>query len=386
MINRQTLQQILKSLKQFPVVGLIGSRQVGKTTLAKAIGSQKSGQSLYLDLEKPSDLAKLGDPELYLNRHARHLVIIDEVQRKPELFPVLRALIDDDRRAGRFLILGSASPTLIRQSSETLAGRIIYHELTPLLMTETLKKISKYETLWLRGGYPGSLLAKTELASYTWRQAFTSAYLERDLPQLGIRVPAASLRRFWQMLAHAHGQAWNASKMAQSMGISAPTVGHYLNILEDTFLIRRLHPFHSNLKKRLVKSPKVYFRDSGLLHTLLDIVDHEQLTGHPIIGFSWEGFVIEQILGILPKTWTSSFFRSSAGAEIDLVLTPPGRAPIAIEIKYSLSPTLSRGFHEGFADLHCKQGFIIYPGKTSYPMNHQITVLSLKEMLQSRLR
>jgi predicted AAA+ superfamily ATPase len=376
MVQRTLTRKILESLRHFPVVALIGSRQVGKTTLAGIIAKQ-SGVTVRLDLEVPSDLAKLNDPEFFLAQHMDDLVIIDEVQRKPELFPVLRAMVDKSGKNGGFLILGSASPHLIRQSSETLAGRIIYHELAPFSAFETGRESGDIMRLWLRGGYPRSFLAESDAVSMRWRRAFIKTYLERDIPQLGIRVPSVQLERFWQMLAHCHGEVWNASKIAESLSVSAPTINHWANILDDTFLIRRIRPYFVNLKKRLVKSPKIYLKDSGVLHSLLSISSLDQLFGHPSSGASWEGFVIEQIVTCLPEEWKWYYYRTHAGAEMDLVLLPPQGKPIGVEIKMSKSPVLSRGFHEALRDLDCKAGFCIYSGDEYYKMHKNIYALPL---------
>jgi hypothetical protein len=377
MISRALEKQIVTSLQNFPVVGILGSRQVGKTTLALEVRRHHPDTSVYLDLELPSDLSKIAEPELYLNQHRNSLVIIDEIQRMPTLFPILRALVDQDRKPGRFLILGSASPDMIKKSSESLAGRIIYHVLAPFQISELGQDDRVYWSLWLRGGYPLSYLAKTDESSFVWREAFIKTYLERDMPQLGIRVPALQMRRFWLMLAHSHGRLWNASQIAGSLGITAPTVRHYLDILEDTFIVRRLQPHLPNLKKRLVKSPKVYVRDSGLLHTLLNIRTTEGLLGNPYLGSSWEGFALEQVWNALPDDWPKYFYRTSAGAEIDLIVLPPGSAPIAFEMKYTGSPKLSRGYHIGFDDLRCRQGFVVYPGQEIYPLAKEVSALPI---------
>lgn len=381
MIKRNIQEAIERSLKKYPVVGMLGSRQVGKTTLANMIRDEIRKRVIYLDLELPSDLNKLQEPELYLGQFSSDtLVIIDEIQRMPSLFPLIRALVDKKRIQGQFLILGSASPELIRHSSESLAGRIIYHELTPFVLHEIgYKHILK---LWLRGGYPVSYLSENDDDSFSWRESFIKTYLERDIPQLGIHIPAVQLRRFWTMLAHSHGQLWNASQIANSMGISAPTVRNYLDILGDTFIVRQLQSYYLNIKKRLRKSPKVYIRDSGLLHTLLRVGSIENLQGHPSVGRSWEGFVIEQILGIIPKGWQAFFYRTGAGAEIDLLLINGKNEPIAIEIKYSASPTTSRGFWNAFNDLSCKKGFIIYPGEESYPLGKNVYTLPIKNIIK----
>ena len=378
MIIRRKKERIEKSLTKYPVVSILGSRQVGKTTLAKEIRKGIGRKVIYLDMELPSDLNKLSDPELYLSQFTDALVIIDEIQRMPSLFPLMRALIDKKRKSGRFLILGSASPELIRHSSESLAGRIIYHELTPFILPET--GYDKTQLLWLRGGYPGSFLAETNEDSIIWREAFMRTYLERDIPQLGIHVPAMQLRRFWTMLAHTHGQLWNASRIANSLGVSAPTAKKYLDILEETFIVRQMKPYHATIKKRLIKSPKVYIRDSGLLHALLGINSLEYLQAHPTAGSSWEGFIIEQIYGLIPEGREVFFYRTNAGAEIDLVLFDNRNRPIAVEIKYSLSPAVTKGFWNACEDLSCKRGYVIYPGKELYPMGKNLTALPAKDI------
>lgn len=377
MIPRIKEDQIFKSLRAFPVTAILGPRQVGKTTLARKLAKQSDASTIYLDLELPSDLNKLQSPELYLREHGDCLIIIDEIQRMPELFPLLRALVDQDRRPGRFLILGSASPDIIRQASESLAGRVIYHELSPLCLAETGPDALR--TLWLRGGYPDSFLAGSDLESWQWRQAFIATYLERDIPQLGVRIPAAHLGRFWNMLAHVNGQLWNASQIAASMGFSPTTIRHYLDVLEDTFIVRQLKPWFANTGKRLTKAPKVYLRDTGLLHSLLQLGSYELLMGHPGVGSSWEGFVIEQILATLPAGYQAFFYRTTAGAEIDLILKGSGN-PIAVEIKYSATPKLSKGFWLAFRDLNCCKGYVVYPGSDRYPIAESVEALPVTRL------
>jgi len=376
MIRRNLYEKIITALEQFPVVGIIGSRQTGKTTLAKLIRKTRL-HSVYLDLELPSDQNKLREPELYLSRHRDSLVIIDEIQRMPSLLPLIRALVDQNRVPGRFLILGSASPDMIRKSSESLAGRIVYHELPPFHLDEVGNGKDQATSLWIRGGYPNSYLAPDMASSLDWREAFIRTYLERDIPQLGIRVPASQLRNFWTMIAHQHAQLWNASQIANSLGVSAPTVRHYLSILEDTFLVRQLRPYHANLKKRLVKTPKVFIRDSGLLHSLLGIGSMDDLHGRPLVGHSWEGFVLEQIVTQLPPRWEAYFFRTTAGAEIDLILARSGRKPVAVEIKFSATPMISKGFRNARLDLQCSKAYVVYPGDEDYPMGNNTTALPL---------
>jgi len=375
MIKRILENDVLVSLEQFPAVGIIGSRQVGKTTLAMMIAEGRSGKAVYLDLERPSDLAKLGDAELYLRSVADSLVIIDEVQRKPDLFPVIRSLIDEQRRAGRFLILGSASPALLKQSSESLAGRIVYHELKPFDVREVGTSPQTIDRLWNRGGYPESFLAESDSASLKWREAFIQTYLERDIPNLGLHIPAVTLRRFWLMLAHCQGQLWNASKIASSLGVDSKTVRRYLDVLDDTFMVRQLQPLHTNVKKRLVKSPKVHLRDSGLLHALFAIQTHEQLLGHPAAGASWEGWCMEQVLSAVPPNTNACFYRTSAGAEIDLVLRFPGGPSVAVEAKFSLDPRPAKGFWSAIDDLQPARSFVVYPGAEFYPLGKDVWAL-----------
>ncbi|TXT51257.1 MAG: ATPase AAA [Spirochaetes bacterium] len=370
---------IVQAMAKNPVVALVGSRQVGKTTLAKVIASMDS-RSLYLDLEIPSDVNKFRDAELYLKEQQDRLVIIDEVQRMPELFSLLRALVDRDRRPGRFLLLGSSSPGLMRGSSESLAGRIRYFELPPFCMEEV--GVEEFRSLWLRGGYPPSFLAEGEAESMDWRRSFIATYLERDIPQLGLRVPASQLRRFWIMLAHLHGQLWNASRIAASMELSAPTIQRYLDILEDTFIIRQLRPYLANVGKRLIKSPKVYVRDSGMVHALLGIETAEDLAAHPGMGASWEGFVIAQVLAAMPEGWQAYYYRTSAGAEIDLVLVDQRQRVTAVEIKYVSAPQPPKGFLIACGDLGCERRFIIYPGGERYPLSGGCTALPIKEAVE----
>jgi len=378
MINRSLKPCLQEALQSFPVVGLLGARQVGKTTLAKQVAREASSEAIVLDLERPSDLAKLRDPELYLEQHQDRLVILDEIQRQPGLFPVLRALVDADRRPGRFLLLGSASPELTQGASESLAGRIQYLELAPLTLAEAGPEHSL--ELWLRGGFPTAFLAPSRPASRAWREAFIRTYLERDIPGLGLRLPATQLGRFWEMVAHCHGQLWNGSDLANSLGATGPTMRRYLDLLQDTFMVRQLQPWHGNLGKRLVKRPKVYLRDSGLLHTLLGLETLEDLFGHPSVGASWEGFVIEQVLASVPSTWKPHFYRTSAGAELDLVLLRPGNArPLGIEIKLTKAPVPSRGFWSALRDLDA-QGVVICSCSESFPLGGGVTALPLQEI------
>lgn len=385
MIRRQLESALLASLRRFPIVGLVGARQAGKTTLAHTV-ARRLGRAHYLDLERPSDAARLTDPELYLEPLANRLVIIDEIQRQPELFPVLRSLVDSKRRNGRFLVLGSASPDMARQASESLAGRIVYHELAPFTLDEVLAAGRQaLMRLWNRGGFPGSFLAASEPRSLQWREAFIETHLRRDIPALAVRIPAVALRRFWEMLAHFHGQLWNASKIAASLGVTAPTAKHYLDTLQDTFMVRVLPPFAANLKKRLVKSPKVYLRDSGLLHALLRIATVDDLLGHPIAGASWEGWVIEQALAADGGRSGAYFYRTAAGAEIDLVLERAHGQRLAFEIKLGSVPSPSRGFWSGLSDLKPRAAFVVYRGTERYALGQGVEALPVS-MLPAVLR
>lgn len=379
MITRRLLPLIEHSLTEFSAVALLGPRQAGKTTLARII-AQERPNTLYLDLERPSDLAKLTDPELFLSRHTDKLVVMDEVQRLPELFAMLRALIDEKRVPGRFLLLGSASPQLLRQASESLAGRITFHELAPFDISELRLRSADLQKFWLRGGYPLSWLAKSDAASFAWREAFIATHLERDIPSFGIRVPATTLRRFWQMLAHLHGQLWNASRLASGFGVSAPTVQHYLDILEATYMLRRLPPLQANLGKRLVKSPKVYLRDSGILHALLGITSLNDLSGHPVVGASWEGWILEQIAQLIAPQWQLSFYRTASGAEMDVV-AERGNRKIGFEIKYSSAPALSKGFWSAMSDLKLDHAYVIAPIENGYPLATDVDVVPATKLV-----
>lgn len=381
MINRRILPALRQRLTRFPAVGLLGPRQCGKSTLAKALLKELSG-AVYLDLERPSDLAKLQEPEVWLAAHANRLVCLDEVQRAPELFPVLRSVLDEGGRPGQVLLLGSGSPELLQRSAETLAGRISYLELTPFLLAETgAATTANLRRLWVRGGFPRSFLAEDDAASAEWREAFVQTFLERDLAQLGAGIPTGVARRFWQMCAHVHGELWNGSKLAASLGITHPTARSYLDRLAQTYMLRVLPPWTANLKKRLVKTPKVYVRDSGLLHTLLRIGSYEELLGHPALGGSWEGFVIEQVAGVLPVGWEMSFYRTAAGAECDLVLEK-GRRRVAIECKASVAPQVARGFWESLAELKPEKAWVAAPVRERFPLKGGCDVLPLPELTE----
>jgi predicted AAA+ superfamily ATPase len=376
-------------LRRFPAVALLGPRQVGKTTLARALADDRGDKAVYLDLERPADRAKLSDVELYLVAHDRRLVVLDEIHRLPGLFQTLRSVIDRRRRKGirngQFLLLGSASMDLLQQSAESLAGRIAYLELTPFTATEIdVRGADAGDRLWVRGGFPDSYLAEDDASSVEWRQAFIQTYLERDIPALGPRVPSETLHRFWQMLAHSQGQLLNAARLAASLGVSGQTVGRYLDILVDLLLVRRLQPWTSNLTKRLVRAPKVYVRDSGLVHALVGLGDRESLLGHQVVGSSWEGFVIEQLLAAAASRSNAWFYRTSAGAEIDLVLDLGPKKLWAVEVKRSVShPQPAKGFHLACDDVKATRRLVVYPGVERYRIDRATEVVALRDALEA---
>ena len=393
MIERNLYLHLKETLAEFPAVALLGPRQSGKTTLAHRVGDEPGqsaatangkaqSSSIYLDLESPSDRQKLSDPEAYLAHHEDKLVILDEVQKMPALFETLRGLIDQGRRkglqAGRFLLLGSASGDLLRQSGESLAGRIAYLELAPLQTLELAA--AQQDDLWLRGGFPNSFLAKSARQSMVWRQNLISTYLERDIPGYGTRIPAETLRRLWTMLAHHQGGLLDVSQLGKNLMIDAKTVHRYLDLLVDLMLLRRLQPWHSNAGKRLVKSPKMYVRDSGLVHALLGIDSHDALLSHPVVGNSWEGFVVETLLNAAPLNTSSGFYRTSNGAEIDLLLNLPGHGLWAIEIKRGVNGKPRRGFYSACDDLKPDRRFLVQGGHGSYPLGEGIEALGLREL------
>lgn len=373
-ITRLALPEVLSRLRESPAVALLGPRQCGKTTLAKEIVGQVTG-AVYLDLERPSDLRQLADPELFFRFRRRAdgptLFCLDEIQRAPELFAVLRSVLDEDGRNGQLLLLGSVSRDLIRQSSESLAGRISLLELTPFLLSE-IQDTTSLESYWLRGGFPRSLLASSGAASYRWRRDFIQTFLERDIPQLGFDIPAAKLHRLWRMVAHHHGSLLNNSQLGRALGTSHTTVRSYLDLLTQTFMVRLLEPLEANFAKRQVRSPKVYLRDSGLLHALLEIQNEEGLLAHPQRGESWEGLVIENAIGAYPD-WQPSFYRTQHGAEVDLILSQ-GRRRLVIETKASTAPTLTRGFWSALDDLQPDEAWVIAPVEASYPLREKVWV------------
>ncbi len=383
MIKRKVKQQVREALDRQAAVALIGPRQVGKTTLACKICEERD--ALYLDLEDRDDRAKLSAPRLFLEQYEDRLVVLDEVHRTPEIFQTLRGIIDRGRRKGkrmsRFLVLGSASIDLLGQSGETLAGRIEYVDMHPLDIAEVGTADNATNRLWIRGGFPDSYLAESDEHSFNLRKSFIRTYLERDVFQFGLRIPATTLESLWMMLSHGQGSLLNTSSLASSLSLSAPTVAKYIDLLVELLLVRKLRPYHANVDKRLVKSPKVYVRDSGLLHALLGIGDFNRLSGHPVVGGSWEGFVIENLLSDLPPRTQSNFYRTSGGAEIDLLLEFPGESEIwAIEIKRALSARPKKGFYQACEDIQPHKCFVVYAGEERYPISEGVDAVSLSEM------
>ena len=394
MMDRRLFEKVNQRLELMPAVAILGPHQAGKTTLAMQIADKQP--SLYLDLQLESDRARLDDPGPYLKEHRDKLIILDEIHRIPELFSTLRAVIDANRRAGKrhaqFVIVGSASPELLRQSSESLAGRLAYTELHGIDLLEahptspenagdqTDRYTAILNRLWTRGGFPDSFLASSDRNSLLWRRDFITTYLQRDIPDLGPAIASETLRRFWTMLAHLSGGLLNRSTLARSLDVNSTTVSRYLDLMVDLLLVRQLKPWHGNLGKRLVKSPKVYLRDTGILHALLAIDSREQLLGHPKLGDSFEGFVIEQLLSVTPSDTTSSFYRTSAGAEIDLILEF-GLQRWAVEIKHSSAPSPSRGFHEGCRDIQATRQIVVYPGMETYTIRNGVEVLPITQLM-----
>lgn len=381
MIERRLKPALDRFLERNPAVVLIGPRQVGKTTLAREIARERD--AVYVDLELPSDLAKLDDVEQYCAENADRLVILDEVHRAPGLFGPLRSVIDERRRTGKrtghFLLLGSASIDLLRQSSETLAGRVACCELHPFGVAEVPG--DRQRRLWSRGGFPESCLAPSDEDSLDWRLAFIRTYLERDVPQLGPRIPAETLRRFWTMLAHNQGQTHNAAALARGLDVNGVTIARYLDLLVDLLLVRRLQPWTSNLGRRLVKAPKVYVRDSGVCHALLGIETVDDLLGHPVVGGSWEGFVVENVAGVLPARASCGYYRTSGGAEVDLVVDLGAGRIWAMEIKRSSAPKVSRGFHSACEDLRPARRFVVHGGNESFPLSKDVRAVTVRAMM-----
>lgn len=378
MFNRKSLTEIQSTLSWSPAVAILGARQIGKTTLAKLIASQYP-DSIYLDLETPQALAKLGQADAFFRANRHRLVVLDEIQNVPQLFSQMRGEIDEDRRNGRFLILGSASFKLLQQS-QSLAGRLALVDMSPLLLSEVYQQFEDIQTLWLRGGFPRSYAAANANASWGWREAFVRHFLNTDLPGLGIKVEPELMRRFWRMVAHLHGQLFNASSIAASLGVSAPTTTRYLDHLCDSLMLRRLEPYHANLGKRLVKSPKVYVRDSGLFHFLLGMREVNDLLGHPSTGASWEGFCIEQVCNHLPQGASVSFYRTAAGAELDLVVQD-GTRKIGFEVKFSSAPKVTKGFWQACEDVGVDKAYVIAPVQEGWAMAENVQVISPMEVV-----
>ncbi len=392
LLNREIGVRLEARLGTFPAVALLGPRQVGKTTLAQAVAETSAARlgkpSVYLDLENPVDQQKLVDAPSYLGAQQGRLAVLDEIRHLPELFRALRGIIDGRIRGGegvgQFLLLGSASMDLLRQSGESLAGRIAYVELGPLDVREL--SAPQPARLWARGGFPRSFLAATDADSALWRENFIRTYLERDIPALGPRIPAQTLRRFWTMLAHAQGGLWNAAAFAKSLAVDGKTVARYLDLLVDLLLVRRLPPFFANVRKRLVKSPKVYVRDSGIVHRLLRLDDDEAVLGHPVAGASWEGFAVETLLRAAPELAQASFYRTATGVEIDLVLELPGDRLWAVEIKRGLAPAVGKGLRTALEDVQPDRAFLVYGGDERYPQEGGLEAIGLRELADELLR
>ena len=376
-INRLISKSIVEYLEYFPVLVLLGARQVGKTTLIKHIAKKKD-DVIFLDLEKESDRLKLTNAELYFNQHGDKLICIDEVQYMPQLFQKLRYVIDENRRNGRFLLLGSASRDIIQHSSESLAGRVFFMDMRPFVWQE-IKYHKKIEEYWWRGGFPDSVLAISDKASQLWRRGFIRTFLERDIPQMGFNIPANTLLRMWTMLAHIQGQVINTSQLGKSLGASHTTMRNYLDLLERTFIIKQLKPFEANVKKRLVKAPKVYIRDTGLLHELLNIESFENLLGNPVIGASWETMVIENITAQLPD-WEHYYYRTHAGSELDLVCKK-GNQLLAFECKVHAAPKLTKGFYTAIEDVQPQKTFVVAQSDELYPIAENIWIGNLEAIL-----
>ncbi len=377
MIYRGNHSELDILLEEFPAVGILGSRQVGKTTLAKQVGSRTP--SIYIDLELPDDLVKLSNPSLFFKTYQDHLIILDEIQVKPELFPILRAVIDQDRRPGRFLILGSASPVMMRNTAESLAGRIAYIDLPPLLLSEI--DVENQNILWLRGGFPLSYLAKSEAASLRWRQSYIRSYVEKDLSLLGLPNNPEFLRRFWTMAAHLNGKLANYADIGRSLQVTSPTIREYYDLFGYTFLIYEVTPYFGNLKKRLVKSPRYYISDTGVLHSLLGIKSFEDLLGHPHAGHSWESFVMHQIKHHLPEEHSLSFYRTHQGAEIDALILKSGKPYISCEIKMGNAPKISKGMKIAIQDVETELNFIITHSSDRYPIDEHIEVINIHDFI-----
>jgi predicted AAA+ superfamily ATPase len=387
LIARRLRGRLEAEIARAPAVVLLGPRQVGKTTLAREIAAAREarGRAIYLDMERPADLRRLADPDAYLRAQQGKLVVIDEIHRVPDLFSVLRGIIDERRRdgdhAGHLLLLGSASLDLMKRASESLAGRVAYLELGPVDALELTGEVKGIDRLWSRGGFPESLLAKNDADSLDWRQAFIRSYLERDVPMFAPRMPGETVGRLWTMLAHAQGTQLNQSRLAASLGVSTPAVGRYVDLLVDLLLLRRLRPWSGNVGKRLVRTPKTYVRDSGITHALLEIETWDDLLGHPVSGLSWEAFVIENLIAVAGDRRTPYFYRTEDGAEVDLLFERAGKVEMAIEIKRSSAPEVSRGFHSARAVLRPKEAYVVHGGEGSWPLGDGVVAIDLKGLM-----
>ncbi len=383
-IPRTIEPAVERRLESQAAVVLLGPRQVGKTTLARRIADARGEAAIYLDLERPADLRRLDDADAYLRAQQGKLVVIDEIHRAPGLFAVLRGVIDENRRrgyrTGQFLLLGSASIDLMRQASETLAGRVAYLDIAPLTAAEAAGAGYDSDAVWVRGGFPESLLARNDGTSLRWRLDFIRSYLERDVPMFAPRMPAPTIGRLWTMLANGQGSLLNQARLASGLGVSAPAVGRYIDLLIDLQLVRRLSPWSSNLGKRLVRSPKIYVRDSGVLHALLEIETRNQLIGHPVVGPSWEGFVIENLIAAAGDRWTPYFYRTEDGAEIDLLLERAGRPAVAVEVKRASAPDAGKGFRQAAEALKVKRRYVVYPGDERYSMGGNVTATPVGDL------
>lgn len=386
MLRRHLQLHVQKRLREVAAVVLLGPRQIGKTTLARAIADRKKSRAVYLDLERPADLRRLQDADAFLRAQSGKLVIIDEIHRAPGLFEVLRGIIDDWRRAGdragHFLLLGSASLDLMKQTAETLAGRVEYVELSGIDALELPAQSDDVDELWIRGGFPESLLAKNGAESLNWRRAFIRSYLERDVPMFAPRLPAETIGRMWTMLAHAQGTPLNQSRLASGLAVSTPAVGRYIDLLVDLLLVRRLRPWSGNVGKRLVRTPKTYIRDSGLVHALLDLETWDAVMGHPVVGSSWEGFAIENLIAAAGERRTPYYYRTEDGAEIDLLFERGGHVEMVIEIKRSTSPVLSRGFGGARTVLTPKQSYVVHAGTDTWPAGDGVTAIPLVDLMR----
>lgn len=380
MIERYIFSELIEILDEFPVLGIVGPRQVGKTTIAKLLSKKINKETVFLDLENPRDVSKLTDPLLFFESNQDKCIIIDEVQIKKELFPIIRAVIDQNREPARFILLGSASPELIRDASESLAGRIYYKELTPFHFEE-IKEVTTYQKHWLNGGYPEALLTESKTKSKRWRSSFIQTYIERDLPMLGLQSKITDMQRLIRMISHIHGNQLNYQTLSKSMGLSGPTIKKQIDFLEHAYIVRLLEPYYHNIGKRLVKSPKIYFRDTGILHSLLDVDDFDALFSNPVIGNSWEGYVIEQIYAVLPESYTLNYYRTQQGSELDLVICKNLKPFMGIEIKYNSSPKFSVGNEISLQDLGLEKCYIIVPETESYLLKPNVEVISLNQLL-----